>query len=112
MLVLSLILLTATSIIAPYFSKGFFFDEILDVGGSLYGEVLIAVTIVIATQLLMVFADMVNGYISTKIAAKIVYDLINRILVCIDEHIVLFRIKLNVKLFLIYFLFKGKKYKS
>ena len=84
-LLLSLVVMTGMGILSPYFSKGFFFDEILDVGGSLYGEVLTAVSIVIATQLLMIFGDMVNGYISTKIAAKIVYDLKNTIFGAIEK---------------------------
>ena len=84
-LLVSLALITGMGILAPYFSKGFFFDEILDKNGSLYGEVLVAVSIVIATQVIMVFADMVNGYISTKIAAKIVYDLKNTIFGAIEK---------------------------
>lgn len=77
--------MTGFGILTPYFSKGFFFDEILNEGGSLYGEVLIAVGLVIATQLLMVFADMISGYMSTKIAAKIVYDLKNTIFGAIEK---------------------------
>ena len=84
-LLASLVLMTGMGILTPYFSKGFFFDEILDEGGSLYGEVLVAVGIVVATQALMVVADMVNGYISTKIAAKIVYDLKNTIFGAIEK---------------------------
>ena len=84
-LLLSLIVITGMGILTPYFSKGFFFDEILDKGGSLYGEVLVAIGIVIATQVLMILADMVNGYVSTKIAAKIVYDLKNTIFGAIER---------------------------
>ncbi|MBQ8758449.1 MAG: hypothetical protein IJZ20_02025, partial [Clostridia bacterium] len=84
-LLCSLIVMTVMGILSPYFSKGFFFDEILDKGGSLYGEVLVAVGIVIATQILIIIADMINGYISTKIAAKIVYDLKNTIFGAIEK---------------------------
>lgn len=84
-LIASLALMTGMGILTPYFSKGFFFDEILDKNGSLYGEVLVAVGIVVATQLLMVVGDIVNGYISTKIAAKIVYDLKNTIFGAIER---------------------------
>ncbi len=84
-LFISLAVITATGILTPYFSKGFFFDEILDEGGSLYGQVLVAVTIVMATQFLAIIADMINGYISTKIAAKIVYDLKNTIFGAIEK---------------------------
>ena len=84
-LIASLALMTGMGILTPYFSKGFFFDEILDKNGSLYGEVLVAVGIVVATQLLIVVGDIVNGYISTKIAAKIVYDLKNTIFGAIER---------------------------
>ena len=84
-LIVSLAVMTGMGILAPYFSKGFFFDEILDKNGSLYGEVLVAVGIVVATQVLMIIADMINGYISTKIAAKIVYDLKNTIFGAIEK---------------------------
>ena len=84
-LMLSLVMLTAIGILTPYFSKGFFFDKVLDENGSLYGQVLLAVGIVVATKLLGVVADMINGYISTKIAAKIVYDLKNTIFGAIEK---------------------------
>ena len=84
-LFLSLLMLTGTAILVPYFSKGFFFDKVLDKNGSLYGQVLVAVGIVAATQFLSQLADMVNGYISTIISAKIVYDLKNTIFGAIEK---------------------------
>ena len=84
-LFLSLAVLTGAGILTPYFSKGFFFDKVLDKNGSLYGQVLLAVGIVIATQILSQVADMINGYISTKIAAKIVYDLKKTIFSAIEK---------------------------
>jgi ATP-binding cassette subfamily B protein len=81
----SLALLTSASILTPYFSKGFFFDNVLTKGGSLYGEVLLAVGIVASTQALSHIADMINGYISTKIAARIVFDLKNTIFSSIEK---------------------------
>ncbi len=84
-LLASLVIMTGMGILTPYFSKGFFFDEILDKNGSLYGEVLVAVGIVVATQMLMIVGDIINGYISTKIAAKIVYDLKNTIFGAIER---------------------------
>ena len=84
-LVASLVMLTGTAILVPYFSKGFFFDHVLDKNGSLYGELLLAVGIVVATKAISHIADMVNGYISTKIAAKVVYDLKNTIFGAIER---------------------------
>ncbi len=84
-LFVSLFALTGAAILTPYFSKGFFFDKVLSKGGSLYGEVLLCVGIVAATQLFSHIADMVNGFIATKIAAKIVYDLKNTIFGSIEK---------------------------
>ncbi len=84
-LLASLLLLTATSIIVPYFSKGFFYDKILTEGSVLYGEVLLAVGIVVATQVLSHIADMINGYVSTKIAARVVFDLKKTIFGAIEK---------------------------
>ncbi len=84
-LFLSLILLTATAIAVPYFSKGFFLDNVLSEGGSLFGEVTVAVLIVAAVQALSQIADMINGYISTKISAKVVFDLKKTIFSSIEK---------------------------
>ena len=81
----SLAVITGAGVLTPYFSKGFFFEKVLEKDGSLYGEVLLAVGIVVATQALSHIADMINGYISTKIAAKIVYDLKNTIFGAIEK---------------------------
>ena len=85
LLVLSLVLITASGIITPYLSKGFFFDKILNKNGSLYGEVLVAVGIIAATKFLSHIADMVNGWVTTKMSAKIVYDLKNTIFGSIER---------------------------
>lgn len=71
----SLVLLTATSILVPYISNEFFFDEVLSEDGSFFGQILLVVGLVIATRLLAQLFSIVNGYISAKIAAKVVYDL-------------------------------------
>lgn len=84
-LLVSLVVMTGMGILTPYFSKGFFFDEVLEKDGNLYGEILVAISIVVATQVFMIIADMINGYISTKIAAKIVYDLKNTIFGAIER---------------------------
>lgn len=84
-LFVSLVFLTGTSILIPYFSSGFFFDKVLDKNGSLYGQVLLAIGIIVATKLFSVFSDMINGYISTKIATKVVFDLKNTIFGAIEK---------------------------
>ncbi|MBO7217940.1 MAG: ABC transporter ATP-binding protein, partial [Clostridia bacterium] len=75
LLVLSLAMLTGASIAVPYFSKGFFLDNVLTEGGSLYGEVLLAIGIIVATQIFAQIADIINGIVSTKIAVRVILDL-------------------------------------
>lgn len=71
----SLVLLTATSIMIPYFSNEFFYDEVLREDGGFFGEILLVIGIIIATRVLTQIFTIINGRISAKIAAKIVYDL-------------------------------------
>jgi len=74
-MLLSLVLLTATGILVPYFSNEFFYDEVLSEGGSFFGEILLVIGIIIATRVLTQIFTIINGRISAKIAARIVYDL-------------------------------------
>ncbi len=71
----SLILLTATSILIPYFSNEFFYDEVLREDGGFFGEILLVIGIIVATRVLSQIFTIINGRISAKIAARIVYDL-------------------------------------
>ncbi len=74
-MLLSLILLTATGILVPYFSNQFFYDEVLREDGSFFGEILLVIGIIIATRVLSQVFTIINGTISARIAARIVYDL-------------------------------------
>ncbi len=74
-MLLSLIMLTATGILVPYFSNEFFYDEVLREDGSFFGEILIVIGIIIGTRVLSQIFNIINGRISAKIAARIVYDL-------------------------------------
>ena len=71
----SLVLLTATSILVPYISNEFFFDEVLSEDGAFFGQILLVIGLVIATRLLSQVFSIINGFISAKIAARVVYDL-------------------------------------
>lgn len=71
----SLVLLTATSILVPYLSSQFFFDEVLTEGGSFYGELLLVIGLIVATRLLAQLFTLINGMISARVSAKVVYDL-------------------------------------
>ncbi len=75
LMILSLILLTAMSILAPYFSNEFFYDEVIDETGTFAGDILLAVGLVIGTRFLSHLFSMFNGFLSAKIAARVVFDL-------------------------------------
>ena len=74
-MLISLALLTATSITVPYFSNEFFYDEVLSENGGFFGEILLVIGMIVATKVLSQIFTIINGRISAKIAAKIVYDL-------------------------------------
>ncbi len=72
---LSLVLLTAMSILAPYFSSGFFYDQVIYGTGEFAGQILTVLFLVISTKILKMLATMVNNYVTSVIAAKMVFDL-------------------------------------
>ena len=74
-MIASLVLLTAAGILAPYFSSGFFYDEVLDIEGQFYGQILLVISIVVGTKILSQIFNIINGYITSKISARVVYDL-------------------------------------
>ncbi|MHB1151430.1 MAG: ABC transporter ATP-binding protein [Eubacteriales bacterium] len=74
-MVLLLIISSALGVIAPYVSSGFYYDQVLNIAGEYYGELLLVLGIILITRLLSVLNQVFSGVISTSIAAKIVYDL-------------------------------------
>ncbi len=74
-MLVSLVFLTASSILVPYLSNEFFYDEVLTEEGDFFGEILMVVGLIIATRLMAQIFTVINGYVSAKISARIVYDL-------------------------------------
>ncbi len=74
-MLLSLVLLTATGILAPYFSNEFFYDEVLNESGGFFGEVLLVIALIVGTRLLGQIFSIINGLVSARISAKVVFDL-------------------------------------
>ena len=74
-MLLSLILLTATSVLVPYISNEFFYDEVLREDGSFFGEILLVIGMIVGTRLLAQVFSVINGFVSARISAKVVYDL-------------------------------------
>ena len=75
LMVLSLVLLTAMSILAPYFSSGFFYDEVIFGTGEYAGQILTVLWLVIGTRVLKLIATIINNRVTSNIAAKMVFDL-------------------------------------
>lgn len=73
--VFSLAFSTVASILAPYFSSGFFYDEVIFGTGKFAGALLTVLLLVIATRVLKTLSAMVNNYVTSAIAAKMVFDL-------------------------------------
>ncbi len=74
-LIISLVALTAMSILTPYLSRGFFYDEVIYGTGEFAGEILLVLGIMVGTQVLMTLTKMVNSYLASKIALRTVFDL-------------------------------------
>ncbi len=72
---LSLILVTAMSILTPYFSSGFFYDEVIDRAGAYAGNLLLVLLLVLSANLGKMIATMINNCVTSVIAAKVVFDL-------------------------------------
>ena len=82
---LSLAAMTALSILAPYLSSGFFYDEVIYGVGEFAGEILLVLGLIIATRLLKVLVTMVNNYVTSRIAAHMVFDLKKTIFSAIER---------------------------
>lgn len=82
---LSLVFLTAMSILAPYFSSGFFYDEVIYGTGEFAGQILTVLFLVISTKLLKMLSSMINNYVTSVIAAKMVFDLKKTIFSAIER---------------------------
>ncbi len=82
---LSLAAMTALSILAPYLSSGFFYDEVINGAGKFAGEILLVLGLIISTRLLKTLVTMVNNYVTSRIAAKMVFDLKKTIFSAIER---------------------------
>ena len=81
----SLAVMTALSILAPYLSSGFFYDEVIYGVGEFAGQILLVLGLIIATRLLKILVTMVNNYVTSRIAAKMVFDLKKTIFSAIER---------------------------
>ena len=62
-------------IVSPYLSTSFFYDQVLDIRGTFYGDLLFVVTLMLTTQIVTILLTMFSDIITAKVSAKIIYDL-------------------------------------
>ncbi len=82
---LSLVFTTAAGILVPYFSSGFFYDEVIFGVGRFSGAILLVLGIIVGIRILRVLAQMVNNWVSSYVAAKMVFDLKKTIFSAIER---------------------------
>ncbi|MEG1743912.1 MAG: ABC transporter transmembrane domain-containing protein, partial [Clostridia bacterium] len=69
------VMIAALGVLTPYISNKVFYDEVLKEGGTMYGEIGKMILIIIAVRLVSLLISVINGIISAKVAAEVVYDL-------------------------------------
>ncbi len=84
-IIFTMILTSALGILAPYISSGFYYDEVLDQNGRFYGKILLVIGIILATRIISILVSIVNGVISSRVAAKVTYDLKKEIFGAIER---------------------------
>ena len=81
----AMVLSTALGVVAPYISSGFFYDQVLTVGGQFYGQVALVIFLIVSTRILSLLVNMINEVLSARIVPKITYDLKNTIFHSIER---------------------------
>ncbi len=74
-ILLAMVAVSAIGVVSPYVSSGFFYDQVLTVGGKFYGEVFLVIMIIVSLKVLSLLVDMVNNIITARIVPKLVYDM-------------------------------------
>ena len=75
LIALLLMILGGLSVIAPYISSKFLYDEVFEKTGAYYGQLLFVVAIVVLTRLVTQAVNGVNMAVSSLAAADMIYDL-------------------------------------
>ncbi len=78
-------LTTLLGVLTPYISSGFFYDQVLTVGGAFYGQVALVIFLIVSTRLLALLINMVNEVLTARIVPKVTYDLKNVIFHSIER---------------------------
>lgn len=72
---LLLVAMSALSVISPYLGSGFFYSEVLSQDGDFYGRILFVIALIVTLRLLKVAVEMISQAISSRISAKLCYDM-------------------------------------
>ncbi len=71
LIIASIVLNSAVSILAPFFGSKMLYDEVLVESGSMFGQVMTVVLLMIAVRFLSTAMQTVNGVLVSKIAPKV-----------------------------------------
>ncbi len=80
-----LILTSALSIISPYISSGFYYDQVLNEAGEFYGQLLLVLFLIVGTRLLSMGVTVLSNLVNARISANLQYDLKNVIFSSIEK---------------------------
>ena len=83
--VISLSLMTAASILAPYLSSGFFYDQVIFGTGEFAGQLLTVLFLVVGTRVLKTLTSIIHNYVTSAISAHMVFDLKKTIFQAIER---------------------------
>ena len=75
LILLTLIIAMALSVIAPVFSAQMFYDDVLTEGGRYYGKVLQIVLVIVAVNILSMILRVVSGVITSRIVPMVIHKL-------------------------------------
>jgi ATP-binding cassette subfamily B protein len=75
LMVLSLVVLSLAGILVPYFSSGFYYDEVIATTGKFAGNLLLVLYLVVGARVFSMLATMLNDFVTSVIAARMVFDL-------------------------------------
>lgn len=71
----AMLALSAISVVMPYFSSAFFYDEVLNKDGRFFGQLTLVILIIISMRVVKLLITMLHGIVTSRISAKIVYDI-------------------------------------
>ncbi len=83
--VLVLVVSSALSILAPYISSGFYYDEVLNTAGKYYGQLILVLLLVIGTKFLSVLVSIFSRVVTARVSANLQFDLKNTIFRSIER---------------------------